>query len=542
MSATVVESSGTNVTSIQAMVERVTAYNAFLDQASRPRGLSLSVEKKRWVKEKLTEKHGKDWKMFNLVYPYLKKTNKELADKLKVAMHSPLITKKFYDPNVVEEKFLDFVSPDTKPMHENPNFERACRDIESLLGRGILQPLRLSDNLTIDRVFTNKKASAGSIFPGRSKEEAWDIIYSVAEWYYSNLPKEDPFVSLPFARAQISGYLDDNNNLTPEKTKHKQRLVWCINAGMVLVEALYAKPLMMFVLPKVAQYAGGKSPLSIRTTLQYWRRSRNWLCLDYSSYDATVPKWLIKRVFDIIKKKFPNSEHDVIDWICYHFIHTRLVLPDGRIVQKCKGIPSGSFFTQIVGSLANMIMIRTWQYSKYGSSIKQFTEKDGRIMFMVMGDDNIVFTADEINRKELSAYLKYNFGVVVHTDDKVDYGTCFDDPVFLKRTWRKNGEWRNPLELFINMCHPERFRKYDTYSPIHVLLGYCLAYKLAITPFISEREIRKLLAQHGGIDKILNMPGAALPGSIYWIKITDPALFKSLVREIEREEAILAEA
>ena len=539
------ENSKSIVTFLEAWEERVTAMTEFLNRANQPRGLSLRKQKMELVnsfkrRKELEEKlDGKDWKMFNYIYPKLKRINPTMAEKLKAALKHPNITKKFYDPATVVERYEDFVSKDTKPMNGRPNFEKACKDIAGLMGDSKLEALKLDKNLSIERVFTNKKASAGSIYPGKKKDEIWDLIFEVAVWYKTEKPKDNPFPTLPFARAQISGFLDEQGNLTPEATKHKQRLVWCINASVVLVEALYARPMMDEVLPRISQYAGGKAPREIRRKLRRWGTSWSWVCLDYSKYDSTVPKWIIKRVFEMIKGLFDEKEHSTIDWICYEFIHTKIIMPDGTIKQKCKGIPSGSYFTQIVGSLVNMLMIRTWQYSLYGDRIDSYTTVDGIISFMVMGDDNIVFMAEEINRKKLSSYLKKNFGVIVH-GEKCDYGTCFDDPVFLKRTWMENGEWRDPLELFINMCHPERFRKYDTYQPIHILYGYYLAYSEAIRPFFNLGWLRKELIANGGAAALSKVPDGALPGSLYWIKITNPMLFDSLVQEIEKEEAMLA--
>ena len=533
------------VTFLETWEERLTAMKSFLDRANKSRGLTLRKEKMELVnntkRRKLLEEKldGKDWKMFNYIYPILKKADPVLAHKLKCALKHPNITKKFYDPKVVEERYQDFVSKDTKPMTGNPNFDRAWKDIRKLLNYDVLEALKLDENLQINDVFTNKQASAGSVYPGKTKDQVWDLIFELAVYYKENLPRNNPFPALPFARAQISGFLDENGNLTPEATKHKQRLVWCVNASVVLVEALYARPLMDHVLPRIVQYAGGKAPRDIRRRLRRWGTRWSWVCLDYSKYDSTVPKWIIKSVFEMIKEKFPACEHDTIDWICYEFIHTKIILPDGSERTKCKGIPSGSYFTQIVGSLVNMLMIRTWQYSLYGENVDAYTTVEGAISFMVMGDDNIVFMAEEINRKKLASYLKKNFGVVVH-GEKCDYGTNMDDPVFLKRTWCEDGEWRDPLELFINMCHPERFRKYDAYEPIHVLYGYALAYSKAIKPYFKQEWLREQLLLHGGSKRLSEIPGGALPGSLYWIKITNPTLFDSLVREIEKEEAMLA--
>jgi hypothetical protein len=393
--------------------------------------------------------------------------------------------------------------------------------------------------VTLEEAFTNKKASAGSIFPGKKKEEVWDLIYEVAVWYYKNLPKDDPFPALPFARSQISGFLDDNDNLTPENTKHKQRLVWCINASMVLVEALYARPLMNQVMPTVTQYAGGKSPDYIRHKLLKWSKVCDWLCLDFSKYDSTIPKWIIKAAFDLIKELFDESEHKTIDWICYHFIHTKLYMPDGTIVQKCKGIPSGSYFTQIIGSLVNMLMIRTWQYSQFKGKPNIYTLIEDELSYMVMGDDNILFVRETINRKELASYVYHNFGVIIH-DEKCDFGKRLENPVFLKRTWTPQGEWRNPLELYINMCTPEHFRDYKDYDPIHILYGYYLAYKCAIEDVFDILWIKIELKKHGGAMRMLEIPDSALPGSLFWIKLTNYAMFLSIINQMEREEPNLA--
>lgn len=516
--------------STPAVVGQVTAMSHFLSHARKPRGLAVIDAKKPDT--------GKDWQIFNLIYPYVRKWNRAIADKLLEAMKDPRITKRFYWPEKVEENFQDFVSKDTDPMTKNPTFIKAWNDIRGLLGRRKLQSLDIKSKLNIWEVFSNTKASAGSIMPGRSKEEIYDIIYAIAEWYYDNLPDDDPYPALPFARAQISGYLDDNNDLTPEKIKHKQRLVWCINASMVLVEALYARPLMDKILPKVKQYAGGKSPMYINRTLRRWK-SWHWVCVDYSKYDSTVPKWIIKETFRMIKELFSDADGEVLDWIYYHFVHTKMILPSGEVRRKAKGIPSGSYFTQIVGSLVNMLMIRTYQYSLFKDKIRGMTMRSGEIAFMVMGDDNIVFTAVEMNRKKLASYLKKNFGIEMNPL-KCDHGEQGADPVFLKRKWMEGGEWRNPLELLINMCTPERHRTYDTYRPIHIVFGYYLTYRMALKEIIPWNEMQKLLKNNGGVEKLLDVPGGALPGSLYAIKLTNPAYFKSLIWEMADREAKLA--
>jgi hypothetical protein len=47
----------------------------------------------------------------------------------------------------------------------------------------------------------------------------------------------------------------------------------------------------------------------------------------------------------------------LFDYIKDSFIHSCILLPSGRIVQKHTGIPSGSGLTSLIGSIANMLII-----------------------------------------------------------------------------------------------------------------------------------------------------------------------------------------
>lgn len=512
--------------------DQVIALSAFFDRARKPRGISDINAK--------SPDTGEDWPIFNKVYPYIERVNKKLAKQLLAAMQDAKITKRFYDPDKVCESYQAFVTKDPKPMRKNPNYERALLDIKRLLGHEVIQPLVLEEDMDPRSVFSNMQASAGSIIPGKNKEQAWDIIYAVACWYYDNLPSNDPYPALPFSRSQISNFINEAGDIDSSAIKHKQRLVWCINAGMVLVEALFARPIMDKVLPQIVQYAGGKAPEKIRYFMRRWN-GWHWVCLDYSNYDATVPKWLIRDVFEIIKAKFDDKYHSILDWICYHFIHTKIYMPDGTIKQKAKGIPSGSYFTQIVGSLVNMVVVRTYLYRKFGNDVNKYATVEGQMSFMVMGDDNVVFTAVPINRKDLSQYLLNNFGLEVN-ERKCAHGDPFTDPEFLKRVWQKDGEWRNPLELFVNMCTPERYRDYDNkdFKPAHVIFGYFLTYRNAMKEFFTYKQLVEMMHESGGAEKLLNVPDRAMPGSLYVLKLTDPSLFKSLVRQVVRDEANLA--
>lgn len=99
--------------------------------------------------------------------------------------------------------------------------------------------------------------------------------------------------------------------------------------------------------------------------------------LDWKTFDANMPAWLLDICFDVLEKMIDFSTMTVRDerinftddkaseykrafnFVRQNFIHTKIMLPDGTVLRKDQGVPSGSYFTQIVGSLANLILIRT---------------------------------------------------------------------------------------------------------------------------------------------------------------------------------------
>ncbi|KAK2579121.1 hypothetical protein KPH14_001292 [Odynerus spinipes] len=85
---------------------------------------------------------------------------------------------------------------------------------------------------------------------------------------------------------------------------------------------------------------------------------------DYSAFDSSVPAWLIRDVFQVIIKKYNLTGDDLRKFrLCInHFINIPVQNSNGRRFKKSHGIPSGSMFTNIIGSLVNMVI--TWIVSE----------------------------------------------------------------------------------------------------------------------------------------------------------------------------------
>jgi len=121
------------------------------------------------------------------------------------------------------------------------------------------------------------------------------------------------------------------------------------------------------------------------------------ISIDFSSYDASVSKNQIDVAFDYIKSHFQKDYHDDIDKINFTFQNIGIVTPDG-IIEGQHGIPSGSTFTNEVGSIVQYFM-----YEDINLSYMDYMQ--------CQGDDGALVTDDENVDKLTSAVPKYGQGI-----------------------------------------------------------------------------------------------------------------------------------
>ena len=460
------------------------------------------------------------------------------------AIQCKKIHKRFFQRDVLQKNLDRFFEAQPEPCYTNPHYKAAKQYVFMKLKEvcGEMQPIKLSGDIDLNDLITNPKASAGSIALGKSKGEVLDLVKKVA----AHLMENKPEINLPavlYQRCQISGFVrkeeDGTYTITPASIKYKSRVVWCIDAATILIEGLYARPLMN-KLTNMLQYAGGKTDLTIKNLVRAWNRY-HWVSLDYSSYDATIPSWLIDDAFVMIKKLFPKSSRDVIDWINHQFVHTTFVDYRGNVRQKHKGVPSGSYFTQIIDSIVNMIVICTFLHQQYGSFayIEQNIFVDKKMSMCVMGDDNVVFTKVRLNTKRMQHYLKNMFGIKMNAE-KVEEGTSNEDVSFLKRKWTEDGGYRDMVELVINMLHPESFRDYKGkgFSPWHVIFGYYLSYPATMMKLFTKAEILKGMGGTKAIEKLESISPSNLPGSLKVHILNNPNYLREAVISMELDVAL----
>lgn len=472
--------------------------------------------------------------------------NPNVLNALESSIQDSNCTKSFYDVDNTFSQFDAFQEAEPINGLHYVNVRAACAVVKDMLHIERLHPVVVRTEEDVRAVCTNLKASAGAVNIGSSKEKSIKQCLTGALKIKSAIKQGKPFneIQIPalvFHRAQISGFMSESGVYDPTGLKKKDRFVWGLDGATVTVEGQYAKPFIEHMSRVCDAYAGGKEPERLRTLVRRFRERKNyWTSTDYSKFDQTVPSWLIQWCFDQVKKCFDKQYWAELDWIAYNFINTKVAIPTKGVKVKLHGIPSGSNFTQVIGSMANAVMALSYVASLSGG--KEFQEKvdyvrnfaglgcqKRTVSMFVMGDDNLLFTQAPVDLEKFSAYVRQVFGVKINPS-KCEFGSKFENPTFLKREWRRNGEYQDPCYLAVNTSHPERRRSYDGYSPWHILYGLYLTYRESFPSWVSERYLVEKMESTGGIHALERIPRSDLPGVF---RAFGDSAIRSMVRRAE---------
>lgn len=443
------------------------------------------------------------------------------------SIHDSNCTKQFMDVSKTYSQMEGFYEPEPKNGLWLKSVRVACALVKESMKPRLLTPLRLKVVSDLDDIWTNPKASAGAISIGSSKREAKQSCFEAARRIKRLLADGSSFdqlliPALPFHRSQISKFLTEDNVYDPKSLEKKDRLVWGLDGATVSVEGQYAQPLIEHLSHNWFNYAGGKTPRDLRDNIRLCANRKNfWASVDFSKFDQTVPSWLIRWAFSVVKDFYDPKYHRELDFICYNFINTLIAIPGEGITQKHKGIPSGSNFTQIIGSMCNAVMVLSFIASQSPNQefqacmdyVRSVVKIPGfpELAIFAMGDDDLVFASDEVNLSMLSEYVHAVFGVKIKAE-KCDFGDQLSKPVFLKRTWRGSSEYQNPCYMVVNICHPERRRTYEGYSPWHIMYGIYLTYSGSFPRWMTERFLVEKMNKSGGVKALERIPRSDLPG------------------------------
>jgi hypothetical protein len=229
----------------------------------------------------------------------------------------------------------------------------------------------------------------------------------------------------------------------------KQRLVWGYPQSITLAEAQFARPLINAFVAKRSPMAFGKLRFQLSAEMTTILNAHCRYGFDMSRFDASVSPRLIKMAFAVLSHNFDLSPQKRREWnmVRDYFIHTPILMPDGNVYIKHRGVPSGSYFTQLVDSVVNFFIIQ-YAYMKIVGRLLPLDK------IRVLGDDSLFSSNVAISMKHFRDTLEtvgFTLNIakscVAINDSKVE---------FLGHVWNHGLVDRDPRLIAQRMIYPER--------------------------------------------------------------------------------------
>lgn len=316
------------------------------------------------------------------------------------------------------------------------------------------------DEAAWDKAYSATLAAFGS--GGKSLnvlENSQDIVRSLKLEKSSGAPEfttKGEAVERDFARAlrTLKGEVAPAPCVAYHRVQHgssgpKTRLVWGYPLSMTILEAMFARPLIDHYLSGRGAMAFGLRKHEIAARLVPIVNSPIRYGVDFSGFDSSISPNLIRMAFNVLKTYFPtmDMEHTgVWNMVIDYFINTPIIMPDGYVYRKQRGVPSGSYFTQMIDSIVNFFAV---QYASV--RIRGRLIPEGKLL--VLGDDSIFGTGEFVNLRAYARELG-TLGLKMNVEKSVQ--NCFPaDLHFLGHAWDRGLVDREPLEVAKRMAFPE---------------------------------------------------------------------------------------
>jgi len=179
----------------------------------------------------------------------------------------------------------------------------------------------------------------------------------------------------------------------------KNRVVWGYPHWITLLEIAFQRPFQnaLLHLPQHAAWVSLDQVDYVMTGLLD-RAQHEILSVDFSSFDASVPRLFIDIAFEMVRRAFVHESHYIINFIQDRFLHIPIWTPDGIVTGRDGGVPSGSGFTNLIDTLVQELW---WTYYSVltGNRIKDacYQGDDGVVSFTgVWNLDNVIDAAATI--------------------------------------------------------------------------------------------------------------------------------------------------
>lgn len=371
------------------------------------------------------------------------------------------------------------------PEPTHPSWNAAKQHVRSRL-MGYRHTVHAISVDSIDQVSWKMSTAAGYGYSGlkgdgdnyrKARSIAYRIANEVIEGHHlEELANSTPDVA--FTRTQLSEIV----------LKQKVRQVWGAAFHNILLEGLYAQPIIELFQSIGSFYYMGEDPImGVPALIDVLFRDHDFvISLDWSDFDSTVQIWEIDHAFGILKDLliFPTKEGGkVFDFIVDLFKFRLVLAPTGDIFQKDVGIPSGSYFTNIIGSIVNYTRISYLFHRLVGRMPDGYAQ----------GDDSLV-GADRGYVPRISDMSQISLEHGWKLQRYAEVAGSREETVFLKRGFKGGQMHRIELDLIKRVLYPE----YPVTDPsVSTLRCYSIWKDGGATSQILFRMYNRLNTQYG---------------------------------------------
>jgi hypothetical protein len=235
---------------------------------------------------------------------------------------------------------------------------------------------------------------------------------------------------------------------------NKVRAVWGYPATMTFGEAAFAVPLIRGFQKYGSPMAYGYET-AVGGTLKIVdeiSQSKFKTAVDFKSFDKTVPKYLIEVAFHILAQNINFGDYEgygvadarrnykAYQFITNYFINTPIRICNGERYRKSAGVASGSYFTQLIDSVVNYIVVLWLSLHQHGECPEYIK---------VLGDDSVFGSGRQFNLRDADKLLQI-LGMKINISKSI-CSESYGDLTFLgyKLNWgmptKPNAAWMAAL-------------------------------------------------------------------------------------------------
>lgn len=315
----------------------------------------------------------------------------------------------------------------------------------------------------------SSKTSAGLPFkPEVRCGKVTNNLKRMAVWSWRRLKRGESFKVVPC----IAGCRCELR----EKGTNKPRLVWEYPAYINVLENQFVLPFMEDKPSFMGcSYNWLDEGRSMDKLMDRAKSGSCWMNLVFSGFDSTVTVFLIRSAFRVVKSVMNLNDYELsmLHRLISYFIYTPLLL-FSKVEYKHRGIPSGSAFAQLIGTIVNMIACAYADDCFHDLSIN--LERS----VWLGNESSLSFQYDFGKTDTMSNFLDQFklLGLTVNSD-KTKFARCYSDEEFCflgkSRTFGRR-EWIvDNVKLVAKAVIPESADKCPD-DAIQRLCGLCWSY------------------------------------------------------------------